>query len=141
MVFLKISLKFFFRSKNSARIWFWESLRWRHFLRSFCQRGFTANSFSTWSGAPKFYISHILYGFYEDAVWRIEQTQLSFATNLIKYFACRWKIFYEFLNFFINFECQQKILKFTTMLAICSRIYSNICVTVIRNWESRLDND
>jgi len=39
----------------------------------------------------------------------------------------------KFLNFFNYFDRQEKFLKFTTMLAICSRIYSNICVTVIRN--------
>jgi hypothetical protein len=100
------------------------------FFNSFLSKRIRNKLFLTGSTKLKFYISLILYGFYKDAMWRVNETQLSFAKNNSQNFYLSTK---NNLKFFNNFEGQDKFLKITTMLAIRSRIYSNIRVTVIRN--------
>ena len=84
--FLKISLKFFFGFKNSTKIWFCKSFRSRYFSKVFCQSKFAPNYLLTGPSKPKFHISLILYGFYEDALWLTDETYLSFTTILFKNF-------------------------------------------------------
>ena len=56
------------------------------FFKSILSKQIRAKLFLTGPSKPKFHISLILYGFYEDALWLTDETCLSFTTVLFKNF-------------------------------------------------------